>query len=99
MTQTTNLSIDLLDVGQRDKETTINEAFNTLDGNAGKILGVYTVAGTGSPPTGGLPAASSHTNALAIATDVGSPDTKWLVYSDGTNWRQIVQVNDTIAAS
>lgn len=91
MTTTTNLSITLLSEGQGQKEAAINTALNTLDGALGKMV---TGTLTGSPRT--LPDATTMANQLAIATDgdVGGTGPA-LVYSDGTVWRRVVDLDNT----
>ena len=86
MAITTRLSIQLLDEGQRQKETTINEAFTTLDANANTDLGEFTV--------GTLPAASSNPGAWALATNASGGRT--VVRSDGTNWKVIAVEGATV---
>lgn len=82
MATTTNLGITLLEEGQRSKETAINTAISALDA----YLGVTTTVAN-------LPDATTHTGMLAIATDVDVGDETWLVYSNGTSWLKVVQVN------
>ena len=86
MAITTRLQIVLLDEGQRQKETTINEAFTTIDANLNTDMGEFTV--------GQLPAASSNPNAMAIATNASGGRT--LVRSDGTNWKVIAVEGATV---
>ena len=85
MATTTNLGITYIEVGQRNKETSINTAFDILDASGN--LGEYTLAG--------LPDATLNANAFALVTDASSGRT--IVRSDGTNWR-IVAVEGAIVS-
>lgn len=78
MATTTNLSLTYLEVGQHNKETSINTILDQLDSSGN--LGEYIVAT--------LPDASANANAFALATDAVGGRT--IVRSDGTNWRIIV---------
>lgn len=80
-----------MDQGQKNKETRFNQAMDVLDGLVHKVQARTTVAN--------LPTASDNTNALAIATDVDVGDETWLVFSNGTNWIKIVQVDGAVAAA
>jgi len=80
MTTTTKHSMDLLDVGQKEKEATINTALTTIDGLLAADLGEYTVAG--------LPAAASFANCYALATNASGGRT--IVRSDGSAWKVVV---------
>lgn len=89
MATTDNLTITLITEGQRQKETAMNEALNVIDAAIGKV---FYGALTGSPRV--LPTATAASGQLAIATDVAGSQT-WLVYSDGSVWRKIIQVDGT----
>jgi hypothetical protein len=86
MATTDKLNITLLEAGQKNKETTINEGFTALDSASGSLNGVYSTAG--------LPSAGDYENSLVLVNDISGSEL-WLAYSDGTNWKQIVQVNGT----
>lgn len=91
MATTTRKNITLVDEGDVNKIGRINDAINAFDAAVHTVQVIDTVAN--------LPAAADNENALAIATDVGPGNETWLVYSDGTDWRQIVEVNNTIVSA
>lgn len=57
MTTTTNYALTLLEVGQKEKEVTINTNFNLLD-NVPKYLGSF----ASNPITTGVPLGSRYFN-------------------------------------
>jgi hypothetical protein len=91
MATTTRKNMTLLEEGQQGKVLTINDALTTIDGALHCVQIIGTVAQ--------LPSASANIRSLAIATDVGVGNETWLVYSNGTNWIKIVQVNGGIATA
>jgi hypothetical protein len=58
MTTTANLGLTLLEIGQKDKEVTINTNFSAIDTKVPKYCGQLTV----DPSTSGLPAGSTYYN-------------------------------------
>ena len=80
MATTARMNLTLLEEGQRQKEVTINEAMNSIDGEMWKDMGEYTLAT--------LPSAAANPSAYALVTDAAGGRT--IVRSDGTNWRIVV---------
>lgn len=58
MAKTAYLELDLLDVGQREKEATINTNFTAIDQKSLRFLG----SSTTNPPTSGVPLGSTYFN-------------------------------------
>lgn len=58
MATTTYLQLPLLDVGQREKEATINTALNSIDAKALRFLGSLST----NPATTGVPLGSTYYN-------------------------------------
>jgi len=85
MATTTNLQLTYLEVGQRNKETSINTILDQLDSSA--TLGEYTVAL--------LPDATLNANSFALATDASGGRT--IVRSDGTNWKIVAIEGATVS--
>ena len=89
MATTTRKSITKLEEGQRQKEVTINDALDDIDGELWNDMGEYTVAG--------LPDATANANAYALATDASGGRT--IVRSDGTDWIVVVAGVTTVVST
>lgn len=89
MATTTNLLLTYLEIGQLNKEATINTNMDLIDvqTEANKHLGEYTIAN--------LPVASSNANKFALATDAVGGRT--IVRSDGTNWKILMVEGATVS--
>ena len=75
MTQTTNLGLTLLEVGQREKEATINEGFAKIDAQVGKLfLGDL----ASDPATTGLKAGVTYFNTTTSKLKVLRGNLTWV---------------------
>lgn len=87
MATTTRASIEYLTEGQRNKEISINTAFDVIDSKLFKDLGEFTLAN--------LPAAASNKDAYALCTNASGGRT--IVRSNGTNWKIVAVEGATIS--
>ena len=74
MTTTTNFSLTLLDVGQKEKEVTINTNFQKLDNEVPKYLG----EATSDPATTGRAPGSTYYNTTASKLKVLKSNMTWV---------------------
>lgn len=74
MTTTTNLQLVLLDVGQKEKEVTINTNMALLDSKVPKYLGEYTT----DPAASGLAFGSTYYNTTSSKLKVLKTNTTWV---------------------
>ena len=74
MTTTTNYSLVLLDVGQKEKEVTINTNFQTLDNNVPKYLGEAASA----PVATGRAPGSTYFNTTTSKVQILKFDHTWV---------------------
>jgi len=87
MATTTRMGMTELTEAQRQKEVTINTAFEAIDLQMWKDMGEYTLAT--------LPAAASNPNAYALVTDAVGGRT--IVRSNGTAWKIVAIEGATVA--
>lgn len=87
MATTTRKLITYLDEGGRQKEVSINSAYDIIDANLNTDLGEFIIAS--------LPAASANPNAYALATNAVGGRT--IVRSDGTNWKIVAVEGLTVS--
>lgn len=74
MATTTNIGLRLLDVGQKEKEATINSNMQLLDSGLPRYLGEFA-----TPPSAtGLPAGTTYLNTTTSITQVLKSDGTWL---------------------
>jgi len=77
MATTARIAITYLVEGQRQKEVSINSAYDIIDNKIQTDLGEFTLAT--------LPSAASNKNGWIVVTDSTPP--RALCRSDGTNWK------------
>ena len=94
MALTTNLTMTLLEVGQKEKEVTINTALNTIDDNIQKPLVKPLVSGTSMQPD--LSYKVNACNPLTTNTTIQVPtnrkigrETKLIITQDATGSRTV----------
>lgn len=73
MATTTQLGLTLLDVGQKEKEVTINQNFQIIDDKALRFLGDL----ASDPPTTGVPKGSTYYNTATSKLKVLRTNNTW----------------------
>lgn len=73
MAQTTYLLLDLLEVGQKEKEASINSAFNKIDQKVPRFLGDLAA----DPATTGVPAGSTYFNTTSSKARILRANGAW----------------------
>ena len=87
MALTPRMNLTLLEEGQRQKETTINDGFTLIDTAMYSDLGEFTLAA--------LPVAASNPNAYALVTNASGGRT--IVRSNGTAWKIVAVEGATVS--
>jgi hypothetical protein len=74
MAKTLYLQLDYLEVGQKEKETTINANMNLIDSKALRFLGDLAA----DPPTTGVPAGSTYYNTTTSVVRLLRGNNTWV---------------------